>query len=84
MKDLKPICPECHRGFRTESGLRWHLFHIHGWKETQEIIKAPSHYQLAQMAIEDEILLRTYAKGLGMDVDVLKRLIERRFGNKDD
>jgi len=82
MKGLKPVCPECRRKFKTESGLKWHLFHIHEWKDTKKIIKAPSPYQLAKIVVEDEILLAAYAKGLDMEVGALKRLIEKHFGKE--
>ena len=82
MKGLQPICPECRRRFKTESGLKWHLFHIHKWKDTEKIIKAPSPFQLAEIAVMDETLLTAYAKGLGMEVGALKKLIEERFGKE--
>lgn len=82
MKGLQLICPECRKRFRTESGLKWHLFHIHRWKDTKEILKAPSLNQLAEIAIEDELLLAAYAKGLGIEVGDLKRLIEKHFGKE--
>lgn len=82
MNGLQPICPECRRRFKTESGLKWHLFHIHGWKDTMEIIKTPSPSQLAVIAVEDETLLAAYAKGLDMEVGVLKRLVEKHFGKE--
>jgi len=82
MKGLQLICPECRRRFKTESGLKWHLFHIHRWKDTEQIIKAPSASQLAEIAVKDEILLAAYAKGLGMEAGALERLIEKHFGKE--
>lgn len=84
MKGLLAICPECHKRFRTKSGLQWHLYHIHGWKDTQKIIRAPSPSQLAELAVKDEILLAAYAKGLGMGVGALKRLIQEHFGREGE
>lgn len=80
MENLKPICSECCKGFRTESGLKWHLYHIHGWKDIDELIKSPSPSQLAKIAAEDDIILAAFAKGLGMGVGALKTLIAERFG----
>ncbi len=80
MKGLQSVCPECRRKFRTESGLKWHLFHIHGWKETEKIIKALSPVQLAEIAVKNEMLLAAYAKGLGMKLEDLEGLIDKHFG----
>ena len=80
MEGMQPICPKCHRKFRTESGLKWHLFHIHEWRDVRKILETPSPTMLAQMALEEEISLAAYAKGLGMDTDSLKKLIHKHFG----
>ena len=82
MKGLQPICPECRRRFRTESGLRWHLFHIHKWKDTKQIMRAPSPSLLAEIAVEEEMLLAVYAKGLEVEFEDLERLIQKHFGKK--
>jgi len=79
MKDIQLICPKCHRKFKTDSGLKWHLFHIHEWKDTKKILEAPSPTMLAQMALEEEITLAAFAKGMGMDIDAIKKLINQRF-----
>jgi len=79
MKDVQLICPKCHRKFKTDSGLKWHLFHIHEWKDTKKILEAPSPTMLAQMALEEEITLAAFAKGMGMDIDAIKKLINQRF-----
>ena len=80
MKDIQPICPKCHKKFKTESGLKWHLFHIHEWKDARKILESPSPTMLAQMALEEEMSLAAYAKGLGTDTDSLKKLIHKHFG----
>jgi len=83
MKGIQPICPECRRKFRTESGLKWHLFHIHKWTDVRRILETPSPTTLAKMAFEEEMSLRAYAKGLGTDTDALKKLIHQHFGAKE-
>jgi len=80
MQGLESICPECRKGFKTESGLKWHLFHIHKWKDVEEIIKAPSPSQLALIAVMEDALLSATAQGLGMNVGDLRRLIQRHYG----
>jgi hypothetical protein len=79
MKGIQPICPVCRRKFKTESGLKWHLFHIHEWRDVRKILGSPSPTMLAKMALEEEITLAAYAKGTGMDIDALKKLINQRF-----
>jgi hypothetical protein len=79
---LRQICPECHKSFKTKTGLEWHLFHIHGWKDARKIIRASSPELLAEIAVEKEMLLEAYAKGLGVEVGYLERLIEKHFGRK--
>ena len=79
MKGIQLICPKCHRKFKTESGLKWHLFHIHEWRDVRKILESPSPTMLAQMALEEEITLAAYAKGMGMDIDAIKKLINQRF-----
>jgi hypothetical protein len=79
MKGIQPICPVCRRKFKTESGLKWHLFHIHEWRDVRKILGSPSPTMLAKMALEEEITLAAYAKGAGMDIDALKKLINQRF-----
>ena len=83
MKGIQLICPKCHRKFKTESGLKWHLFHIHEWRDVRKILESPSPTMLAQMALEEEITLAAYAKGMGMDIDAIKKLINQRFGAKE-
>ena len=82
MKRLQVICPECRKRFGTESGLIWHLFHIHKWKDTKQIMRAPSPSLLAEIAVEEEMLLAAYAKGLGVEVGDLERLIQKHFGKE--
>jgi hypothetical protein len=82
MKNIQPICPVCHRKFKTESGLKWHLFQIHEWRDVRKILGAPSPEMLAKIAYEEEIMLAVYAKQVGMDSDAMKRLIQQRFGAK--
>ncbi len=35
------LCPECPKTFRTESGLAWHLEHIHGRSEEDAVTDNP-------------------------------------------
>ncbi len=35
------LCPECPKTFRTESGLNWHLQHIHGRSEEDAVTDNP-------------------------------------------
>lgn len=35
------LCPECPKTFRTESGLNWHLEHIHGRSEEDAVTDNP-------------------------------------------
>jgi hypothetical protein len=83
MKGIQPFCPVCRRKFKTESGLKWHLFHIHEWRDVRKILGSPSTTMLAQMALEEEITLAAYAKGMGMDIEAIKKLINQRFGAKE-
>ena len=76
------ICPKCRRQFRTQSGLRWHLFHIHKWSSTRELIKAPSQADLAMIVFEEALELLATAKGLNIDYQDLKRAVEKRFGSE--
>jgi len=67
MKDAMAIssqipCPECSKKFRTTSGLRWHLYHRHGWQNAQELLNEPSN--LAKAAMMKEIKLRRSPRGL--------------------
>jgi hypothetical protein len=57
MKDIQPICPVCQKKFKNESGLKWHLFHIHEWRDVRKILESPSPTMLAKIAYEEEILL---------------------------
>jgi hypothetical protein len=71
-------CPECSKKFRTASGLRWHLYHRHGWQNAQELLNEPSN--LAKAALVKEMMLKAFAKGANVDVDYMKQLIEKYFG----
>ena len=83
MTGLRPIpCTECSKGFRTPSGLKWHLFHIHKWTDTRKLLKAPSIWRLAEVVYENELELAAYAKGLGVDVEYLRRLVEEHKGRE--
>jgi hypothetical protein len=72
------LCPECSKKFRTTSGLRWHLYHRHGWQNAQELLNEPSN--LAKAAMMKEMKLEAFAKGANSDVDYVKQLIEKHFG----
>ena len=83
MAGLRPIpCTECSKGFRTPSGLKWHLFHIHKWTDTRTLLKAPSQWRLAAVAYQNELELGAFTKGIGVDVDYLKRLVEDHLGKE--
>lgn len=71
-------CPECSKKFRTTSGMRWHLYHRHGWQNAQELLNEPS--SLAKAAMMKEMKLEAFAKGANADVDYVKQLIEKHFG----
>lgn len=77
-------CPECSKKFKTNSGLRWHLYHRHGWQDIQELLAEPSPAKLAKAAMLKEIELQVFAKGAQVDVDYLKRLIEKYFGKESE
>ncbi len=46
------ICPECPNTFRTESGLNWHLEHIHGRSEEDAVTDNPFQYPLCNCTAE--------------------------------
>jgi len=71
-------CPKCSEKLRTNSGLRWHLYHRHGWQDVQELLEQPTN--LAKEAVIKEMELQAFAKGLGVEVSYLKQLIEKYFG----
>jgi hypothetical protein len=71
-------CPKCSNKLRTNSGLRWHLYHRHGWQDVQELLEQPTN--IAKEAVIKEMELQAFAKGLGVEVSYLKQLIEKYFG----
>ena len=73
-------CSECSKKFRTNSGLRWHLYHRHGWKNAQELLAEPRPAKLAKAAMMKELELAAFAKVAKVEVDYLKQLIEEHFG----
>lgn len=73
-------CPECSRKLKTPSGLRWHLFHIHTWKNVDELLSEPSPARLANIAAWNEIELMVFSKASGLNVQYLKDLISEYFG----
>ena len=76
-------CPCCAKKFRTESGLRWHLFHVHKWRDVDELLKEPEPFRLANIAMLREIALAAFAKEIGSDVQTMNNLIAKHYG-KDD
>ena len=81
-KSRRIPCPECRKKFKRESGLRWHLYHRHGWENVQELIAEHNLAKLAKEAMLNEIELEVFAKGANVDVNYLKRLIEKlSFGS---
>ena len=73
-------CPECSKKFKTNSGLRWHLYHRHGWQDIQELLAEPSPAKLAKAAMLNEMELEAFAKGARVDVGYLKQLIAKYLG----
>ena len=73
-------CPECSKRFKTNSGLRYHLYHTHGWQDMQELLAEPSPAKLAKAAMWNEMELAVFAKEVNEDVAYLKQLIEKYFG----
>jgi hypothetical protein len=71
-------CPECSKKFRTNSGLRWHLYHRHGWQDVQELLEEPTN--LAKAAMMKEMELKVFAGGANVDVGYVKQLVEKHFG----
>lgn len=79
----KMPCSDCSKKFRTESGLRWHLFHIHQWGDVDDILQEPSPARLAKIALLRELFLAAFAKGFGCDVQAMQNLIGKHFGKYD-
>ncbi len=73
-------CPECSKKFRTKSGLQWHLYHRHGWKDMQDLLEAPPASTLAKEDMMKELELAVFAKEANVEVAYLKQLIEEHFG----
>ena len=62
--------------------MRWHLYHVHKWKDVTDLMISPSPKQLAKLAIIREIELKGFADGLPMEVADLRQLVERHFGEQ--
>ncbi len=77
-------CPRCSKLFRTDSGLRWHLYHRHDWQNVHNLLEAPSSVDLARAALHKELGLMVFAKELGMDIGYLERLIDKHFGKHEN
>ena len=72
-------CSRCAKKFRTESGLRWHLLHIHDCRDVEKLLWEPAPNKLAHIAVMKEILLQGYAKGIGMDLQYVRDLTNKYF-----
>lgn len=72
-------CPRCAKTFRKESGLRWHLFHIHEYREVKDLLFEPAPSTLVNVALEREILLAAQAKVFGCTIQNVKDLMGRHF-----
>ena len=77
-------CPECSKKFKTSSGLRWHLYHRHGWQDIQALLAEPASAKLAKAAMFREIELEVFAKAVGKDVGYVKQLIQKHFGKDSE
>ena len=77
-------CPECSKKFKTNSGLRWHLYHRHGWQDVQELLGMPSPAKLAKAALLKEMEMEAFAMGANVEVGYLKQLMEKYFGKDAD
>ena len=72
-------CSRCAKKFRTESGLRWHLLHIHDCRDVEKLLWEPAPHKLAHIAVMKELLLQIYAKGVGMDLQYVRDLTNEYF-----
>ena len=72
-------CSRCAKKFRTESGLHWHLLHIHDCGDVEQLLREPPPETLARIAIMREMELQFFAKGLGYDVQDLLNLVKKHF-----
>jgi len=73
------LCKRCAKTFKKESGLRWHLLHIHECRDVEELLMEPSPGMLAKVAAWREVGLAAFAKGLGIDIQTARDLIARQF-----
>lgn len=72
-------CSRCAKSFRTESGLRWHLLHIHDLRDIEDLLFEPAPSTLVNVALEREIVLAAQAKVLGCSIHNMRDLIGRHF-----
>jgi hypothetical protein len=72
-------CKHCSKRFRTERGLRWHLLHIHEYRDVEQLLMEPAPSTLAKVAVMRELRLAAFAKGSGADVQTLQNLISKHF-----
>jgi hypothetical protein len=71
-------CQQCSKTFRSQSGLSWHLFHIHGWTDAKQFVSAhpaKSVHNVIPEAMDEEEQLTRLAAGSGMDLKELKQII---------
>ena len=72
-------CSRCAKQFKTESGLRWHLLHIHDCRDVEQLLREPPPETLARIALMREIGLQFFAKGIGYDVQDVLNLMKKHF-----
>ena len=71
-------CQQCRKTFRSQSGLAWHLFHIHRWADGRQPGPAQpskSVHDVFSEAMDEEAWLTILAAGSGSDLKELKQTI---------
>ena len=51
------LCPECPKTFKNESGLNWHLEHIHGRSEEEAVTDNPFQCPLCNCKAESGVVM---------------------------